>query len=93
MTKVILAAGSAMVALVGCAHDSWASMQEEFPDVRANCGLQGASLSRDAHDKRLLRLTFRDRSAVEIAARADGSLGCVEAWASERGYTLTTEGV
>jgi hypothetical protein len=84
---------SAAAALAGCAHNDWASMQEEFPDVRANCGLQGASLSRDEHDKSLLRLTFRQRSAVELAARADGSLGCVETWARERGYQITTEGV
>jgi len=84
--------GGAPILLVGCAHQSWASMQEEFPDVRANCGLQGASLSRDEHDERLLHLTFRQRSAVEIAARADGSLGCIENWARERGYQITTEG-
>lgn len=88
----ILLTGAA-AALAGCAHNDWASIQEEFPDVRANCGLQGASLSRDEHDKRLLHLTFRQRNAAELSARADGSLGCVENWARERGYQITTEGV
>ena len=78
-------------ALVACAASDWARLQAEFPDVRANCGLGGASIERDRHDGRLIRLVFRQRNAEELAAAREGRLACAQHWARERGYRLTTE--
>lgn len=76
--------------LGGCANSGWKSLQEEFPEVRDNCSLRAVLLQRDATDKRLLRLVFLQRSNVALQARLDGSLACVEHWARERGWRLTT---
>lgn len=83
----ILMAGAA---LSGCASHGWRQLQEEFPEVRDNCGLRGTLLQRDTADKRLLRLFFLQRSNAALQARRDGSLACVEHWARERGWRLTT---
>jgi len=78
------------VATAACAGDGWKRLQEEYPEVRANCGLKRAVLHRDAKDKGLLRLTFPQRYNAGLQARQDGSLACVEHWARERGWRLTT---
>jgi len=90
--SLILALGGA-AALAGCATNSWAQMEEEFPEVRMNCGLVRTYLERDPDDERGLRLIFPQRNNAAMQARAEGSLACVEHWAAERGYTLTTGGV
>jgi hypothetical protein len=82
-----LVAGAAMSA---CASNGWKQLQEEFPEVSANCGLRGTLLERDRHDKRLLRLVFRQRYNARLQASRDGSLACVEHWARERGWRVTT---
>lgn len=76
--------------LAGCATNSWARIQAEFPEVRANCRLHGVDLMRDATDRRLLHLVFRHRNNMELQARQDGRLACAEHWARERGYRVTT---
>jgi hypothetical protein len=76
--------------LGACASDGWKQLREEFPEVRANCGLRGTLLQRDATDKRLLRLVFRQRYNARLQASRDGSLACVEHWARERGWRVTT---
>lgn len=83
-----LLAGAALSA--GATH-GWDRLREEFPQVRANCGLRGAVLERDRTDKRLLRLVFRRRNNAVVQAERNGSLACVEHWARERGWRLTTE--
>ncbi|HKR25615.1 MAG TPA: hypothetical protein VJS15_10170, partial [Allosphingosinicella sp.] len=88
--SAILVASLGAVLLAGCVTDSWARMQEEFAEVRVNCRLAGTILERDLHDRRLLRLIFRQRNAEELAASRDGRLACVQHWAAERGYRLTT---
>jgi hypothetical protein len=82
---------AAVAALAACATDGWARMEEEFADVRVNCGLAGTYLERSRLDGRLLHLVFRHRSNMALQARQDGRLACAEHWAQERGYRLTTE--
>jgi|GEM_PF-7120903 len=87
--------GAALLAwamLAGCATGEWARIQEEFPEVRSNCGVRGVQLQRDRSDRRLLWLVFPQRSAVEAQAARDGRLACFEHWARERGYRLETAG-
>ena len=86
------AALSSMLILVtaSCASQGWKQLQEEFPEVRANCGLRGTVLERDGSDKRLLRLVFRQRHNAALQASRDDSLACVEHWARERGWRVTT---
>lgn len=84
-----------LVMLVGatasaCASENWRQLREEFPEVSANCGLRGTLLERDRSDKRLLRLVFRQRYNARLQAARDGSLACVEHWARERGWRVTT---
>ena len=74
--------------LGACAHDRWARMQAEFPEVTANCRVPGVELERDRRDKRLLRLVFRHRSNMRMRAEQDGRLACFQHWARERGYRL-----
>lgn len=73
-----------------CASNGWKQVKGEFPEVSANCGLRGVVLQRDATDKRLLRLVFRQRHNARLQASRDGSLDCVEHWARERGWRVTT---
>ena len=87
---LILASSAALSA---CASDGWKQVREEFPEVSANCGLRGTLLRRDATDKRLLRLVFRQRHNARLQASRDGSLDCVEHWARERGWRLVTGGI
>ena len=84
---LILAGGAATSA---CASNGWKQLREEYPAVRADCGLGGTSIERDATDKRLLRLVFRQRYNARLQASRDGSLDCVEQWARERGWRVTT---
>ncbi|HYI39456.1 MAG TPA: hypothetical protein VE053_03970 [Allosphingosinicella sp.] len=79
--------------LSGCANNGWNRLQAEFPEVSANCRLRGTLLERDATEKRLLRLVFRQRYNARLQASRDGSLACVENWARERGWRLVTGGV
>jgi hypothetical protein len=79
-----------MVGLGACAAGGWKQLQDEFPEVRANCGLRGTVLERDGDDRRLLRLVFRQRYNARLQASRDGSLACVEHWARERGWRVTT---
>jgi len=76
--------------LSACAGRDWNGLQEEFPNVSANCGLRGVLLQRDGSHKRLLRLVFRQRHNAALQASRDGSLACVEHWARERGWRVTT---
>lgn len=77
-------------ALSACVSNGWTQLQQEFPEVRANCGLRGTLLQRDATHKRLLHVVFRQRHNAALQARRDGSLACVEHWARERGWRLAT---
>ncbi len=79
-----------MLVAASCAGHGWKQLQEEFPEVRVNCGLRGTLIERDAVDKRLLRLVFRQRYNARLQASRDGSLACVEHWARERGWRVTT---
>jgi hypothetical protein len=87
-TPIVLAA----LLIAGCAAHGWAQMQEEYAEVRVNCRLGGTILQRDPHDRRLLRLVFRQRNAEELAASRDGRLACARHWATERGHRLTVAG-
>jgi hypothetical protein len=91
MSGLVPAFGTAAI-LAGCATGRWERLQAEFPEVRANCGLQRVQLQRDRRDPSRLRLLFPQRHAIEVAARRDGRLACVENWARERGYRLQTAG-
>jgi hypothetical protein len=86
-----LALGAALL-LGGCAHDRWARMQAEFPEVSANCRVPGVELERDGRDGRLLRLVFSHRSNMRMRAEQDGRLACFQHWARERGYRLVASG-
>lgn len=88
-----VAALIAAAAMSGCAGHGWKQVREEFPEVRANCGLRGTTIRRDGSDKRLLHLLFRQRHNAALQASRDGSLACVEHWARERGWRITTGGV
>ena len=87
----LIALGAAAAALAGCAADRAARMQEEFAEVQANCGLPGTVIERDRRDPRLLRLVFRHRSNMALQATQDGRVACVQLWAEEHGFRLTTE--
>jgi len=80
-------------ALSACTGHGWKQLQEEFPEIRTNCGLKGTVLERDAGDKRLLRLGFLQRHNAALQASRDGSLACIEHWARERGYRVVTGGI
>lgn len=83
---------SACLGIAGCATahaGGWARMLEEFPEVRANCGLSGTYLERDRRDPRLLHLVFRHRSNMALQARQDGRVACAQLWAEEQGFRLT----
>ena len=60
--------------------------EEEFPEVRANCGLPGAALTRHVSGWRLTLPpeTYAARGRKPIAGR----IACVENWALERGLNL-----
>lgn len=80
----------AAAALGGCASQSWDRLQREFPLAKGNCRLHGTLLQRDSGDRRLLRLLFLHRNNEAEQARQDGRLACLEHWARERGWRVTT---
>jgi hypothetical protein len=89
-STILLALGAALGA---CANSGRPEMEEEFAEVRSNCGLRGTILERDPKDRKTLRLLFRQRNNAALQARRDGSLACAEHWARERGYRLNVGGL
>jgi hypothetical protein len=77
-------------ALAGCASDGWDRLQREFPQAKGDCRLHGTLLQRDSGDNRLLRLVFLHRNNEALQARTDGRVACLERWARERGWRVTT---
>ena len=91
MMRIALLAAFA-ASLAACATNDWPQMRADFAEVAPNCGLHGVDLERDARDRRLLHLIFGHRNNMAQQARDDGRVACMEHWAHERGYRLTTAG-